>query len=72
VFTKRELLRDVWDYRAEGSTRTLDAHAGRLRRTLERSGALGYVLNCRGVGYRLVDRVPAVVDWEAARTSRAR
>jgi DNA-binding response OmpR family regulator len=62
VFTKRELLRDVWGYKAEGSTRTLDTHAGRLRRKLESAGAPGYVLNCRGVGYRLVDRAPAVVD----------
>jgi DNA-binding response OmpR family regulator len=62
AFTKRELLRDVWGYKAEGSTRTLDTHAGRLRRKLERAGAPGYVLNCRGVGYRLVDRPPAVVD----------
>jgi DNA-binding winged helix-turn-helix (wHTH) protein len=56
VFTKRELLRDVWGYRAEAATRTLDAHACRLRRKLEQVGAAGYVVNRRGVGYRLVDR----------------
>lgn len=69
VFTKRELLRDVWGYKAEGSTRTLDAHAGRLRRKLERAGAVGYVLNCRGVGYRVVDRAPAVVGQGQERGS---
>jgi DNA-binding response OmpR family regulator len=58
VFTKRELLRDVWGYRAEAATRTLDAHACRLRRKLERAGAVGHVVNRRGVGYRLVDRGP--------------
>jgi DNA-binding response OmpR family regulator len=62
VFTERELLRDVWGYKAEPATRTLDAHAGRLRRKLEGYGAVGYVLNCRGVGYRLVDRYRAAVD----------
>ena len=34
VFTKEELLRDVWGFRAMGTTRTLDSHACRLRRKL--------------------------------------
>src|SRR5262249_28737023 len=37
VFTKAELLRDVWNYRASGRTRTLDSHASRLRRKLKAS-----------------------------------
>ena len=32
VFTKEELLRDVWGFKLMGSTRTLDSHASRLRR----------------------------------------
>jgi DNA-binding response OmpR family regulator len=52
VFTKRELLRDVWGYVAAGNTRTLDAHACRLRKKL--GGAeRPWVVNVRGVGYRL-------------------
>jgi DNA-binding response OmpR family regulator len=38
VFTKEELLRDVWGYKLMGSTRTLDSHASRLRRKLSPSG----------------------------------
>ena len=53
VFTKHELLRDVWGFRSEGRTRTLDSHASRLRRKLDPDG-LRYVFNCWGVGYRLV------------------
>jgi len=34
VFTKEELLRDVWGFRSLGRTRTLDSHASRLRRKL--------------------------------------
>ena len=34
VFTKDELLRDVWGFRAQARTRTLDSHASRLRRRL--------------------------------------
>ena len=51
VFTKAELLRDVWGFRSLGTTRTLDSHACRLRRKL---GA-GFVVNVWGVGYRLLD-----------------
>jgi DNA-binding response OmpR family regulator len=53
VFTKDELLRDVWGFRSKGRTRTLDSHASRLRRKLDPDGAR-YVFNCWGVGYRLL------------------
>ena len=49
VVSKPELLRDVWGYASMGATRTVDAHACRLRAKL---GAR-YVLNVRGIGYRL-------------------
>jgi DNA-binding response OmpR family regulator len=54
VFTKEELLKDVWGFRSFGSTRTLDSHACRLRQKLGRSGDR-FVVNVWGVGYRLVD-----------------
>jgi DNA-binding response OmpR family regulator len=53
VFTKEELLRDVWGFRSLGRTRTLDSHASRLRRKLALAGADECVLNVWGVGYRL-------------------
>lgn len=53
VFTKQELLRDVWGYRAQGRTRTIDSHASRLRRKLDPQAGR-WVANCWGVGYRLV------------------
>jgi DNA-binding response OmpR family regulator len=53
VFTKDELLRDVWGFRSKGRTRTLDSHASRLRRKLDPDGAR-YIFNCWGVGYRLL------------------
>jgi DNA-binding response OmpR family regulator len=53
VYTKAELLRGVWGYRALGNTRTLDAHASRLRRKLADAGAPGLITCVRGVGYRL-------------------
>jgi DNA-binding response OmpR family regulator len=54
VFTKDELLRDVWGFRSMGRTRTLDSHASRLRRKLDPSGRR-YVFNAWGVGYRLIE-----------------
>ncbi len=54
VFSKKELLEEVWGYRTEARTRTLDSHASRLRRKLDPESAR-YVINCWGVGYRLVD-----------------
>ena len=54
VFTKEQLLREVWGYRALGRTRTLDSHASRLRRKLRQAGAGPAVVNVWGVGYRLM------------------
>ena len=64
VFTKEELLRDVWGFRAMGATRTLDSHACRLRHKLARDGDR-YVINVWGVGYRLIDGPVEVLPVEA-------
>jgi DNA-binding response OmpR family regulator len=56
VFTKQELLRDVWGFRAAARTRTVDSHASRLRRKLHRAGCREeVVVNVWGVGYRLLE-----------------
>jgi DNA-binding response OmpR family regulator len=57
VFTKEQLLRDVWGFRSLGRTRTLDSHASRLRRKLQEHGGGPFVLNVWGVGYRLLPDV---------------
>jgi len=54
VYPKADLLREVWGYLAIGSTRTVDAHACRLRKKLSGTGR-PFVLNVRGVGYRLTE-----------------
>ena len=48
VFKKEELLRNVWGFRSLGRTRTLDSHASRLRRKLNRSPETAYILNVWG------------------------
>ena len=59
VFSKSELLRDVWGYHVGSRTRTLDSHACRLRNKLAAAGAAHHVVNVWGVGYRLLDPVTA-------------
>ena len=55
IWAKAELLRAVWGFEnpTETRTRTVDAHACRLRRKLDAAGARHLVVNRRGVGYAL-------------------
>jgi DNA-binding response OmpR family regulator len=52
VFTRAELLEEVWGYREIVPTRTLDSHAWRLRNKLNTRGDR-FIVNVWGVGYRL-------------------
>ncbi len=54
VFAKQELLRAVWGYPTSVCTRTLDSHSSRLRRKLRAESGERWVVNVRGVGYRLI------------------
>ncbi len=54
VFSRRELLARVWGYGADAETRTLESHVCRLRRKLSRAGGEHWIVNVRGVGYRLL------------------
>lgn len=50
VFSRADLLRQVWDYDFEGYDRTVDAHVARLRRKLGERGA--WIETAWGVGYK--------------------
>ncbi|HEV2791325.1 MAG TPA: winged helix-turn-helix domain-containing protein, partial [Solirubrobacterales bacterium] len=54
VFYKEDLLTAVWGYKGPSKTRTLDSHASRLRRKLDPDHGR-FVINCWGIGYRLID-----------------
>jgi DNA-binding response OmpR family regulator len=54
VFPKHELLLGIWGYRSGCTTRTLDSHASRLRRKLSALDGRHWIINVRGVGYRLM------------------
>lgn len=53
VYTKNDLLREVWHFQADVWTRAVDTQACRLRRALTSAGASGWLITVRGVGYRL-------------------
>jgi DNA-binding response OmpR family regulator len=54
VFTRTELLRQVWGYDFYGGTRTVDVHVRRLRAKLGVEHE-GLVQTVRGVGYRAAE-----------------
>jgi two-component system phosphate regulon response regulator PhoB len=53
VFTRRDLLEEVWGISSEVNTRTVDTHVRRLRERLEAYGEA--VETVHGFGYRLRD-----------------
>jgi DNA-binding response OmpR family regulator len=61
VFTKAELLRDVWGFPSHSRTRTLDAHASRLRRKLRAADETALLVDNEWgvVGYRLLGPLTA-------------
>lgn len=54
VYSRQQILDEVWDPHFHGPTKTLDVHVAALRRKL---GDPGWIHTVRGVGFRLV--VPA-------------
>lgn len=54
VASRLDLLRDVWGYSTDVTTRTVDAHVAELRRKLEDNAAFPkHILTVWKVGYRL-------------------
>lgn len=54
VFTRDQLLEQVWNSDYAGETRTVDVHVGTLRTKLGECG--GYIETVRGVGYRMEEK----------------
>ncbi len=53
VFTREELLREVWSSDYYGGTRTVDVHIRRIRSKIETFRA--YIDTVHGVGYRMME-----------------
>jgi DNA-binding response OmpR family regulator len=57
VFTREQLLEQVWGYSYFGDPRVVDVHMAKLRKKIEENPQNPrYLKTVRGVGYKLVDR----------------
>jgi DNA-binding response OmpR family regulator len=55
VLTRDELLREVWGYATDSSSRTVDTYVGRLRHKIEPVPEQPtFILTVHGIGYRFV------------------
>jgi len=53
VFSRSDLLRQVWDYDFEGDSNIVEVYVGHLRNKLDRPFGRGAFETVRGAGYRL-------------------
>lgn len=53
IFTRQQLMDDIWGYESESETHTVDVHIGRLREKF-RDNPDFKIVTIRGVGYKVV------------------
>jgi len=53
IFTRQQLMDDIWGYDSETDTHTVDVHIGRLREKFQTSRDFR-IVTMRGVGYKVV------------------
>ncbi len=53
IFTRQQLMDDIWGYSSESDTHTVDVHIGRLRERF-RDNPDFKIVTMRGVGYKVV------------------
>ena len=59
VFSRSQLLDQVWGDHVFVEERTVDVHIRRLRKALEPSGHENHIETVRGAGYRFAARLPS-------------
>lgn len=55
IFTRQQLMDEIWGYDSESDTHTVDVHIGRLRERF-RDNQDFKIITMRGVGYKVVKR----------------
>ena len=53
IFTRQQLMDEIWGYESESDTHTVDVHIGRLRERF-RNNSDFKIITMRGVGYKVV------------------
>jgi DNA-binding response OmpR family regulator len=56
VFTRQQLLDQIWGYAFEGDPRTIDVHIKRIREKLTEADAKWTIKTIRGVGYKFLEK----------------
>lgn len=55
IFTRQQLMDDIWGYESESDTHTVDVHIGRLRERFRENDDFK-IVTIRGVGYKVVKK----------------
>lgn len=55
IFTRQQIMDDIWGYDAETDTHTVDVHIGRLRERF-RDNSDFQIVTIRGVGYKVIKK----------------
>lgn len=55
IFTRQQLMDDIWGYESESDTHTVDVHIGRLRERFRENEDFK-IVTIRGVGYKVVKK----------------
>ncbi len=55
IFTRQQMMEDIWGYESESDTHTVDVHIGRLREKFRNSEDFD-IITIRGVGYKVVKK----------------
>ena len=55
IFTRQQMLLDIWGYEIEGDTHTVDVHIERLRKKF-RDNPDFEIVTIRGIGYKVIKR----------------
>lgn len=53
IFTRQQLMDDIWGYDSDSDTHTVDVHIGRLRERLKENTDFK-IVTMRGIGYKVV------------------
>lgn len=54
IFTREQLIQQIWGLNYEGDGRTVDVHVSRLREKFSGNGEGFHIETARGLGYRLI------------------
>ena len=53
IFTRHQLLEDIWGYESESDTHTIDVHIARLRDRFKDNTDFK-IITMRGIGYKVI------------------